>query len=295
MCADVTVLGLGPMGAALAGAFLAAGHRVTVWNRTPGKAGALVAEGAAEAPSAARAAAASPLTVVCLATYDAVHAVLAPAAGALAGRTVVNLTSGSPVHARRTDAWAGRHGIRYLDGVVMTTPQGIGTPDVLLLFGGPQAGFDDCRGTLAALGDPVHLGTDPALPSVHDTALLALMWGTLTGWLHGAALLGADGPGGNVTATAYTAVADRWMKTVRTYMTTYAPHIDAGRYPGGEFPLRLHHMTMDIVAHAGELRGASSGLPELCQGLVGRAIEAGHGDDSFARLIEFIRKDGGPA
>lgn len=78
MCADVTVLGLGPMGAALAAAFLAAGHRTTVWNRTPGKADALAAQGAAEAVEAAAAVTASPLTVVCLAAYDAVHEVLAP-------------------------------------------------------------------------------------------------------------------------------------------------------------------------------------------------------------------------
>lgn len=35
----VTVLGLGPMGRALASAFLNARQPVTVWNRTPGKAG----------------------------------------------------------------------------------------------------------------------------------------------------------------------------------------------------------------------------------------------------------------
>lgn len=32
---SVTVLGLGPMGRALAGAFLDAGLRTVVWNRTP--------------------------------------------------------------------------------------------------------------------------------------------------------------------------------------------------------------------------------------------------------------------
>ncbi|MEU2872693.1 NAD(P)-binding domain-containing protein [Streptomyces olivoreticuli] len=294
MCADVTVLGLGPMGAALAAAFLAAGHRTTVWNRTPGKADALAAQGAAEAVTATAAVTASPLTVVCLAAYDAVHEVLAPMAGELAGRTVVNLTSGSPEHARETAAWAERHGVRYLDGVIMTTPPGIGTPDALLLHGGPRSVFEDCRGTLAALGDPVHVGTDTARPSVYDTALLALMWGTLTGWLHGAALVGADGPGGNVTAAAYTEVADRWTRTVRTFMSAHAPHIDSGHYPGGDFPLRLHLMTMDILAHASELRGVSSGLPELFQELTGRAVDEGHGDDSFARLIGFMRK-GGPA
>lgn len=34
---SVTVLGLGAMGTALAGAFLRAGHRITVWNRSADK------------------------------------------------------------------------------------------------------------------------------------------------------------------------------------------------------------------------------------------------------------------
>ncbi|MFD0888709.1 NAD(P)-binding domain-containing protein, partial [Streptosporangium algeriense] len=37
----LTLLGLGAMGTALAQAWLAAGHRLTVWNRTPGRAEAL--------------------------------------------------------------------------------------------------------------------------------------------------------------------------------------------------------------------------------------------------------------
>ncbi|MGV7904205.1 NAD(P)-binding domain-containing protein, partial [Mycobacterium kansasii] len=46
--ATVTILGLGAMGRAIAAAFVDAGHRVTVWNRTPGKADRLVARGARE-------------------------------------------------------------------------------------------------------------------------------------------------------------------------------------------------------------------------------------------------------
>jgi 3-hydroxyisobutyrate dehydrogenase-like beta-hydroxyacid dehydrogenase len=48
----VTVLGLGEMGSALAGAFLGGGLPTTVWNRSPGKADALVAKGAVGAASA---------------------------------------------------------------------------------------------------------------------------------------------------------------------------------------------------------------------------------------------------
>ena len=48
---DIAVLGMGRMGRALAGRLLEGGHRVTVWNRTKGKAGELVAAGApSEAP-----------------------------------------------------------------------------------------------------------------------------------------------------------------------------------------------------------------------------------------------------
>ncbi len=288
------MLGLGAMGTALAGAFLTAGHRTTVWNRTPGRAGGLTARGAMELPTAAEAVRASGLTVVCLADQEAVRQALAPLAEPLAGRTLVNLTSGSPIDARQSAGWAEQHGVHYLDGVLLTTPAGVGNPDFLQLYGGDRATFDAARDTLAALGDPVHVGTDTALPSVYDTALLGQMWGTLTGWLHGVALIGAEGPGGGVTATAYTEVADRWMTTVRAFMGQYAPQIDSGQYPGGEFTLHLHSSTMDILAHASELRGVQSGLPQLFRELTGRAIAAGHGEDSYARLVEFI-KVGGPA
>jgi 3-hydroxyisobutyrate dehydrogenase-like beta-hydroxyacid dehydrogenase len=44
--ASISILGLGAMGQALAARFLQQGHTVTVWNRTPDKAGSLVAKGA---------------------------------------------------------------------------------------------------------------------------------------------------------------------------------------------------------------------------------------------------------
>ncbi|MFI9205510.1 NAD(P)-dependent oxidoreductase [Streptomyces sp. NPDC053048] len=294
MDADVTVLGLGPMGSALAGAFVDAGYRTSVWNRTPGKADALVRKGAIEAASAGEALRASPLAVVSLSAYEAVQEVLGPLAGELAGRTLVNLTSGPPPHAREMDAWAGRAGAAYLDGVVMTTPSGIGDRRFLQLYAGLPEAFEGHRETLAAVGDPVYLGADTALSSVYDTMLLCQMWSTLTGWLHSVVLAGADGPGGSVTATRYTEVANRWMDTVCFFMSTYASQVDAGRYPSNEFPLDLHRATMDILVHASELRGADTGMPKLFRALTEQAIAAGHGGDSYARLVEFVRRKPAP-
>ncbi|REN18832.1 NAD(P)-dependent oxidoreductase, partial [Mycobacterium tuberculosis] len=49
---QVSVLGLGAMGEAIARLYLDQGYKVTVWNRTAGKADALVAKGAVLARSA---------------------------------------------------------------------------------------------------------------------------------------------------------------------------------------------------------------------------------------------------
>ncbi len=58
---EVTVIGLGNMGSALAGALLANRRAVTVWNRSPEKAAALVEKGAVLAPNVTAALTASPV------------------------------------------------------------------------------------------------------------------------------------------------------------------------------------------------------------------------------------------
>lgn len=74
---SVTVIGLGEMGRALAGIFLKAGHRVTVWNRTAAKSAELVAAGAAATTSVREAIEAGPLVVICVLDYSVVRELLA--------------------------------------------------------------------------------------------------------------------------------------------------------------------------------------------------------------------------
>ncbi|WP_260855097.1 NAD(P)-binding domain-containing protein [Mesorhizobium amorphae] len=69
--ANISILGLGAMGQALATRFLQQGHRLTVWNRTPDKAVPLLAKGAREVKSAKDAIAASDVTVMCVLDYAA--------------------------------------------------------------------------------------------------------------------------------------------------------------------------------------------------------------------------------
>ncbi|OKK05870.1 6-phosphogluconate dehydrogenase [Streptomyces sp. CB03234] len=283
--AHVTVLGLGRMGSALAAAFLAAGHPTTVFNRTPAKADALAASGAVRADTVAEAVEASDLILVCVLDYAAVHDLLDPVAGSLAGRTLVNLTSGSPEQAREMAAWAAGHCAGYLDGGIMTTPDGVGHAESMFLYAGSPEVLAAHRETLAVLGDPIDLGADPGLASLYDAGLLGLMWSVFGGWLHATALVGADG----VAASAFTPVAVRWLTTVSGFMDRYAGQIDAGHYPGDDATIDVQLAAIEHLLHAGRERGIDGRLPELHRELMAKAVAEGNGGDSYARLVDAFR------
>jgi len=144
----VTVLGLGAMGRALAVALIDGGHPTTAWNRSPGRAQALSDRaGVGVAATAGEAVSASPLVVACLLDHASVHEVLDPVAEQLAGRALVNLTTTTPAQARELASWAAGHGITYLDGGIMATPDMIGKPGSAILYSGAAAVLDDHRTT----------------------------------------------------------------------------------------------------------------------------------------------------
>ena len=281
----VSVIGLGSMGSALAAVLLKRGHETTVWNRSAHKAQPLVDRGARLAATPEEAIAASPLTLACVLDYEVLHAVLDPVAGSLAGKALVNLTSGSPEQAHEAAAWARSHAFDYLDGAIMTTPPGVGSPEMMFLYSGSNAVFEAHRSTLASLGDPLYLGSDPGLASLYDAALLGLMWSTMTGWLHGTALVGAE----KIRATAFTPVAIRWLTAVTGFLTTYAPQVDAGRYPGDDATVDVQIATIDHLIHTAAARGIDNALPELLKSAMERTKAAGHGSDSYASVIEVLK------
>ncbi|GAB2609993.1 NAD(P)-binding domain-containing protein [Streptomyces capparidis] len=286
----MTVLGLGPMGQALARAFLSSGHPTTVWNRTASKAAALVERGAVLADSAAAAVAASPLTVVCVMDYTAVEAIVSPAAAALKGRTLVNLTADSPDRARAMAEWAAGHGVDYLDGSIMTPTTTIGGPSAVFLYSGPEDVYEAHRPTLASLGGTAtHLGADPGRAAAHDVALLDIWWTAVAGIAHGYALAAAEGIGAKEFAAFARGIGDLLPDTI----TEIAGDLDAGRYPGDEANLRSAAAGMEHIVHTARARGLDTGTLDAALAMARRAIDAGHGDDGLARLTEVLGREAG--
>lgn len=286
--APVSVIGLGLMGQALAAAFLKAGHPTTVWNRTTAKADQLVAEGATRAGSVADAVAASPLVIVCVTDYTAVRELLDPLAGALKGKAVVNLTTGTSTQARETAEWAAGAETTYLDGAIMAIPPDIATDAAVLLYSGPKAAFEEHEATLRALGaaGTTYLDTDHGLSALYDMSLLGIMWGILNGFLQGAALLGTA----KVKATTFAPLANTMINVVTEYVTAYAPQIDEGKYPAGDATMTVHQDAMEHLAEESETLGINAEMPRFFKALADRAVADGHADSGYAALIEQFRK-----
>ena len=88
MTTKVAVLGLGAMGSRMAAKLLKAGYALTVWNRTPAAADALVKAGARQAATPREAAAGSDFIIAMVRDDQASRALwLSPDTGALAGMT----------------------------------------------------------------------------------------------------------------------------------------------------------------------------------------------------------------
>lgn len=130
---DVTVLGLGAMGSALAVCLLRAGMDVCVWNRTPDKAVPLVALGAQQGRTAAEAIAASPLVITNIKSHLETRALLEPIAGGLAGKVVVELSTGDAADAKDLVEMLEAAGAGYMVGMINAYPSGIGKPDTTIL------------------------------------------------------------------------------------------------------------------------------------------------------------------
>lgn len=282
---SVTVLGTGSMGRALAEAFLAAGHPTTVWNRTPDRAAPLVAAGAEHQLVLADALAASPVIISCTSSFRSARESLTSAEHQLAGRTLITLNSGTPAEAREFAEWVTNRGARFLGGAIKNVPSAVGKPDTLLYFGGERTVFDTHRATLGALGgELVHLGDDPDLAALYESAVGATLLPALLGFFEGAALLAARG----IPAKTMVPYSVKWFQMIESLLPIMAGEIDNRDYTRLGSSIALFH---DAISNDAQL-SADSGIDMSWHApmheLLRRAVAEGRGEQSITALVELL-------
>ncbi|MFI5624052.1 NAD(P)-dependent oxidoreductase [Nocardioides sp. NPDC051685] len=284
---DVTMLGLGAMGSALAAALLDAGRSVTVWNRTPGRASDLVDRGAEEATSVSDAALASPVVIACLIDHSSVVETLGPAAAQLRGRTLLNVTTTTPTESRELAAWAAENGVDYLDGAIMAIPAMIGSRASQIFYSGSRAAYDVLLPTLDIWATSEFHGEDAGRASLVDLAMLSGMYQMFTGFFHGAAMVASMG----MSAADFAARQAPFLAAMTEGFDGYAKVIDGGDYTvAGQQSLEFSDLTH--IVRASEEEGVDATPIAMVQALIGGQIAAGYGSEGLARVYESLRADG---
>ncbi|MGI5273506.1 NAD(P)-dependent oxidoreductase [Nonomuraea sp. CA-218870] len=282
---DVTVIGLGPMGSTMARTFLAAGHDVTVWNRTASKADPLVAEGARRAAEPVT----GELLVISQISYQAMFDSLGEAR--LDGRTVVNLSSGTPAELRQAARWVEERGGTLITAGIMVPPPGIGQPGAYTFYSGPKEALDRHAGTLEALSAVTYVGEDPGLAMMFYQAQLFVFWSSLTSFMYAATLLGTAGVRPDALVPFVRELhAGLASDGPMGYIKILGEELGSGVYPGDDNSLHMQAVGMGHVVETLRDAGLETTVPEALHRLFARADAEGRGDEGIGTVVESIRK-----
>ena len=183
---DVAFLGLGVMGYPMAGHLAAAGHRVTVYNRTAAKSAQWVAEhGGKSAPTPAEAARGASLVFACVGNDDDLRSVTLGASGAFAamkaGAIFVDHTTASAAVARELAASAAGSGLAFVDAPVSGGNLGAVNGALTVMCGGDEAAFAQARPIAMAFAKAMTLlgpsGSGQLAKMVNQIAIAGLVQG----------------------------------------------------------------------------------------------------------------------
>ena len=281
-------IGLGVMGYPMAGHLAAAGHEVTVYNRTPAKAEtwAGLHEGTT-APTPAAAAAHAEFVFVCVGDDADVRAVTTGSDGALesmsAQTVLVDHTTASADVAREIHAAAAACGVGFVDAPISGGQGGAENGVLTVMCGGDRDTFDRVSPVIDAyarsctlLGGP---GSGQLCKMVNQIAIAGLLQALSEG-IDFAVRAGLDAD--LVVDTISKGAAGSWQMDNRA--TTMA----AGEF---EFGFALDWMRKDlrICLTEGDRLGASLPVTALVDQFYARLQHQGHGRWDTSSLIELLR------
>ena len=281
---EVTVIGLGNMGSALARVLQENGRAVTVWNRSPEKAAPLVEKGAVLAASVAAAIAASPIIVICVTNYAASNRILDEVATDLPGKVFVQLTTGSPQEARASEGWALAHEAEYLDGAITGSPESIGTPGAHILVAGKEAVYQKAEPLLRLLANNLDYKGEPiGLASAWEMIFIMHYYGMFLSLFHSVQICQAEG----ISLEEYITLLGAQG---RNYEKWLCENIQSGNYQETSAPLELWAGAIKHIAQHAQDSHINAEFPLLAARLFQEAMEAGYGREEVSALFKVLQK-----
>jgi 3-hydroxyisobutyrate dehydrogenase-like beta-hydroxyacid dehydrogenase len=285
---QITVLGLGSMGIKLAQLLVDAQQSVSVWNRTISKANAL--PGVSIHPEPEAAISASPVIVLCVYDYEAVKGILYSLKdkAVLAGKTLINFTTGSPQEADEIETWLGTHNAHYLNGALQVAPDQMGLADTTILLSGNPITYQEHKETLGIFGGNVkYLGDKASLASAMDLATLSWLYGSYLGMLHGVGLCQQSG----LALDAFRDILGEITPGFTEFFKYEIDVIKRGDFTVSQSPLAISVAATQRIHQAAQAYGLDTSFLQVISNYLQVADRKGLANQEVASLIQVINPE----
>ncbi len=287
----VALVGLGRMGAPIAERVLSAGHELTVYNRSPGKADDLLARGAALGKSPKDLLGASDVCITVVSDDAALEAVTLSNGGILAGArpgtVLVDMSTVSVAASSRVAAAADEAGVGYLRAPVSGNPGVVRAGNLTIIVSGPSEPFERIEPLLKTIGPNVHYVGDADQARVVKLALQVMIGGTAE-LMAEALLLGEAG-----------GVSREKLLEVMGNSAVGSPFVKYKTGPllrddySATFTTAMMKKDLGLVLGFADETGVRLPMTSELEGLLDEAIEAGYADLDFMALFLALRERAG--
>ena len=287
--AKVVVIGCGLMGSALARALAAAGHDVAVWNRTSSKARA-VGGGTTAMENLVEAISGRELVIVSLTNYAACSELFSTTgvSAALAGKTLVQLTSGSPADARSGLEWARAYGVDYLDAAILAYPAFVATDYATVYYAGSRSVFDRHLPTLQAIArNSVYVDEKIGAAATLDCAILEAYYGASLAFLHAAAMCKAEG----LDPKTFFAHKNSFLGLISVTADAAQGMIESNDFSGNQCSLNTHVAAIEHIVRLSKDARISARFPKELLDNYQRAVSAGLGEQELPAVFRTLTQE----
>ena len=289
----IAFIGLGNMGHPMASNLLKAGHQLTVWNRSRGKANDLVASGAKVANSAREAAREAEVVFTMLSDDAAVESAVLGEEGLVnglpRGATHVSSSTISVALSQKLHKVHAEHGQQYLAAPVFGRPEAAAKANLIVIAAGDPKVVEHCKPLFAAIGQQTFvMGTEPAMANAVKLSGNFLIASMIECLGEAVTLIRKHG----VDAHRYMEMLTSTLFAAPVYKT-YGGLIVNEKFEPAGFKLTLGLKDVRLALAAGE--GVNVPLPvaSLIRDHAIAAIANGMGDLDWSSLSQVAAKNAG--
>lgn len=285
---DISVIGLGVMGSALANTLLHNGYSVTVWNRTIEKAKSLISAGANLANSAEEAITASPATITCIASHDQTIELLGDFKSSLGGKTIIELSTGGATEAEALAKMLSKNDANWLIGIINAYPTAVGKPETVLTIVGDIEVWETWKTAIRTLGgSSSHVGTEAGMLAALFAALFTTRQGFMFGMIYGGLVCKKAG----IPLDTFAQQIPVSLGVLPSYHQYFADTVPEGKFDNPPATMTTYAAALDDALSTFKATGAPSELPQLFSDLAHKGVDAGLSEKALTSLVELLGKE----